>query len=135
MREIAGVKRFSVSVPFELFKEFDELIKKADQDRSKAIQQAMRLYISEHAWKEEVAEVGGAIVLIYNHEGSEELVDLQHDFRDVINSSLHMHLDEKNCLEILAVRGNIEKIKGLLEKIKKCGKVKQMRHAILELKV
>ncbi|MDH5806949.1 MAG: CopG family ribbon-helix-helix protein [Candidatus Methanomethylicaceae archaeon] len=135
MRKIAGVKRFSVSVPIELFNEFDELIKKINQDRSKAIQQAMRLYISEYTWKEGVLEGGGAIVLVYDHEGSEELTDLQHDFRDIINSSLHMHLDENNCLEILAIRGNIEKIKELINKIKTCNKVKQIKYAILELSV
>lgn len=135
MGKIPGVKRFSVSVPIELFHEFDELIRKIDQDRSKAIQQAMRLYISEYAWKEGALEGGGAIVIVYDHEGSEELTDIQHDFRDVINSSLHMHLDEHNCLEILAIRGNIEKIKGLIDKIKTCSKVKQIRYAVLELNV
>lgn len=129
------MKRFSVSVPSELFYEFEKLIKSINQDRSKAIQQAMRIYISEFTWKEDVSDGGGAIVVVYDHEGIEELVDLQHEFKDVINSSLHLHLDENNCLEILAIRGKIEKIKELIDKIKICNKVKQIRYAIVSLTV
>ncbi|MCS7098254.1 MAG: CopG family ribbon-helix-helix protein [Candidatus Methanomethyliaceae archaeon] len=127
------MKRFSVSVPSELFYEFEKLIKRVDQDRSKAIQQAMRIYISEYSWKENISDGGGAIVVVYDHEGIEEITDLQHEFRDIINSSLHLHLDEHNCLEILAIRGRVEKIKGLIDKIKICNKVRQIRYAIVEL--
>ncbi|MCX8182180.1 MAG: nickel-responsive transcriptional regulator NikR [Candidatus Methanomethyliaceae archaeon] len=131
-----GVRRFSVSVPPELLEDFDTLIKKLGQDRSKAIQQSMRLFISEHTWREEASECAGAVVLVYDHdvhEAEESLTDLQHEFREVINSTLHVHIDEKDCLEILALRGRVEKVKELINKISACRGVKQLRHTMVEL--
>lgn len=131
-----GVKRFSVSVPPELLEEFDRLTKTLGQDRSKAIQQSMRLYLSEHTWKEDSSECAGALVLIYDHEvheTEENLTDIQHHFRDVINSTLHIHIDERNCLEILALKGKVEKIRQLINKLSSCRGVKQIRDTIVEL--
>lgn len=128
-----GVKRFSVSVDYELFKEFDEFIKKLSLDRSKAIQQAMRIYLSENIWEKDLRECGGALIIVYKHDVREDLIDLQHYYRDVINSTLHIHLDEENCLEIIAVKGDIKKIKELSDKIKTCRGIKQIRHAIVEI--
>lgn len=131
-----GVRRFSVSVPPDLLEDFDALLKKLGQDRSKAIQQSMRLFISEHTWKEDTFECAGAIVLVYDHdvhEAEKSLTDLQHEFREIINSTLHVHIDEKNCLEILALRGKVEKVKELINKISACRGVKQLRHTMVEL--
>ncbi len=128
-----GVKRFSVSVDYELFKEFDEFIKKLSLDRSKAIQQAMRIYLSENIWEKDLRECGGALIIVYKHDVREDIIDLQHYYRDVINSTLHIHLDEENCLEIIAVKGDIKKIKELSDKIKTCRGIKQIRHAIVEI--
>jgi CopG family nickel-responsive transcriptional regulator len=130
-----GVKRFSVSVDNELLKEFDELVKNLSLDRSKAIQQAMRIYLSENIWEKELGECGGAITIIYRHDERNNLIDLQHNYRDIINSTLHIHLDEENCLEIIAVKGDIKKVKELINKIKTCKGVKQIRHAIVEIYV
>ncbi|MCC6013854.1 MAG: nickel-responsive transcriptional regulator NikR [Candidatus Verstraetearchaeota archaeon] len=130
-----GVKRFSVSVDNELLKEFDELVKNLSLDRSKAIQQAMRIYLLENIWEKELGECGGAITIIYRHDERNNLIDLQHNYRDIINSTLHIHLDEENCLEIIAVKGDIKKVKELINKIKTCKGVKQIRHAIVEIYV
>ncbi|MGQ9759747.1 MAG: nickel-responsive transcriptional regulator NikR [Candidatus Methanomethylicaceae archaeon] len=131
-----GVKRFSVSVQPELLEEFDKLTKKLGQDRSKAVQQSMRLYLSEHTWKEGSSECAGALILVYDpevHETEENLTDLQHHFRDVINSTLHIHIDERNCLEILALKGRVEKVRELINKISACRGIKQIRHTVVEI--
>ena len=35
----------------------------------------------------------------------EKLTDLQHDFHATIVSTMHVHLDNKNCLEVLVLLG------------------------------
>ena len=62
-----GVERFSVSAPPELLREFDDVIKSVGQDRSKAIQQAMRLFLSEQRWAGSAVDVL-AVVLTDDHE-------------------------------------------------------------------
>ena len=134
MEKRPGVERFSISAPPELVREFDEMVSKLGQDRSKAIQQAMRLFISEQRWVCKSGECAGAIVMIYDHEvheAEEELTDLQHAFRDVINSALHLHLDERNCLQIIAVKGKCEGVNVLIDKLSAGRGVKQVKYTIV----
>ena len=134
MEKRQGVERFSISAPPELVREFDDMTARLGQDRSKAIQQAMRLFISEQRWAGKSGECAGAIVMIYDHEiheAEEELTDLQHSFRNVINSALHLHLDEHNCLQIIAVKGSCEGVNGLIDKLSASRGVMQVKFTIV----
>lgn len=137
--EKRGVERFSISVEPELVREFDDLVGKLGQNRSKAIQQAMRLFLSEHYWAEGEGESGcaGAVVVVYDHSArfaEDEMTALQHNFRDAINSVLHIHVDDRNCLEIIAVRGKIGRVKGLIESLERVKGVKQIKHTIVSIR-
>jgi CopG family nickel-responsive transcriptional regulator len=63
-------------------------------------------------WKyEEEGVANGTITAIYDHEvkGLEEsLTDTQHLYKGIINSAMHIHLDEKNCLLVIAVKGEVK---------------------------
>lgn len=127
----SGVTRFSVSVPPTLLKEFDDVIKIIGYDRSKAIQQAMRNFLNEYKWKyDEKGLAVGAIVLIYDHEvrGLEEgLTDIQHHYKDLIQSSIHIHLDEKNCLLQVVVKGEVLNIQRFAKELMNKRGVKQIK--------
>ena len=132
-----GVSRIGVSVPPDLLNDFDEAINRLGYTRSKAIQVAMRNFLTEHRWVVEGrGKVAGALTMIYDHEvrGLEEaLTDIQHDHRDVISSTNHVHLDEWNCLEIVAVRGEVKAIQTLVKKLMRERGVKQLKLATLML--
>ncbi len=54
------------------------------------------------------AEVYGTVTLIYDHHARlllDKLTEIQHQYHDSIISSLHVHLDRDNCLEVILVRG------------------------------
>ncbi len=129
------VARFSVSVLPEILREFDETIKKLGYKRSSAIEEAMRDYLTQHKWTiEKQGAVAGAITMLYDHDvrGLEEnLTDIQHQYRDIISSTTHVHLDDKNCLEIIAVKGEVEKIQSLAERLMTTRGVKQIKIATL----
>ena len=126
-----GVSRISISVPPDLLNTFDETINRLGYTRSKAIQTAMRQFLTENIWiNDEGGEVAGALTMIYNHEtrGLEEtLTDIQHDHRQVISSTIHVHLDERNCLEIVAVKGEVKTIQSLTKKLMTERGIKQMK--------
>jgi len=90
-----GVARISISLPPELLEEFDSLIEKLGHDRSKAIQQAMRYFLTEYRWKyEERGLAVGTITLIYDHDvrGLEsKLTHIQHQATQIIASTTHIH--------------------------------------------
>jgi len=126
-----GVSRFGVSVPPELLTEFDETIARMGYDRSKALQLAMRNFLTEYRWEhEEKGAVAGTMTIIYDHEirGLEQnLTDTQHLYRGIITSALHVHLDERNCLLVIAVKGEVKAIQNLARELMSKRGIKQLK--------
>jgi len=91
----------------------------------------MRNFLTEHRWTQEEKGKGvGAIIMVYDHEtqGLEEaLTDIQHEYRLLINSTTHIHLDEQNCLEIVAAKGGVKQIQSLAKKLMTERGVKQLK--------
>lgn len=105
----------------KLVEKFDNYIKEHKYtNRSEAIRDIIRKSFVEEEWKEK-KEITGAIVLVYNHHTRQlpsKLLDIQHNFYKFIISVQHIHLDNDNCLEILAVKGKTENIKDLFNTLK-----------------
>jgi CopG family nickel-responsive transcriptional regulator len=117
---MSKITRVGVTFPPDLLKDFDEIIDKMGyESRSKAIQDAVRAFISEYKWlREETGIRAGVVMVLYDHEvrGLEEaLTDIQHNFSHVICSTLHVHLTERDCLEAIAVKGEAKEIRRLGE--------------------
>ncbi len=116
-----GIVRFGVSVPKELLDRFDEIIdEKGYVNRSEAIRDMMRDFIIRHEWEVGNEEVAGTITMLYNHDEADvvkELLDLQHDYLEEIISSIHVHMDEHNCLEVVIVKGKASRIKEIADRL------------------
>jgi len=97
----------------------------------------MRNFITEYAWKAEKGKLGaGAVLLTYEHEThgiQEELTHAQHRYRDVISSTMHIHLDESRCLEIISVKGKLERIQTMAKELMKTRGVSQFRLSTISL--
>jgi CopG family nickel-responsive transcriptional regulator len=135
---MAGVERTSFSVSPSLLSRFDEVIRKMGyEDRSRALQIAMTNFITEYTWTMEKGRAGvGAILFTYSyrpHGLQEALVDVQHQYRDVVNSTTHVHLDESRCLEIISVRGQTDKIQELARKLMKTRGVTQLKLSVVDV--
>jgi len=90
----------------------------------------MRLYISNYKWEETKEKVIGVIVLIYDHEvrgAADMLTELEHKYGELIISTMHVHLDERNCLELMALKGLAKEIKALADKLMSIRGVKQLK--------
>ena len=60
------------------------------------------------------------VTLVYDHcthRLGDLLADMRHKVKVTINASLHMHLDEHNCLEVIVVRGGAEKVHEVAGKL------------------
>jgi CopG family nickel-responsive transcriptional regulator len=80
--------------------------------------------------REEAAEIIGAIVLLYYVDKPgllSQIMNIQHKFEDVICSSMHVHLTEDKCLEIIAVKGDAQEIKRLTKALVTKKGVKQLK--------
>ncbi|MCQ4153288.1 MAG: nickel-responsive transcriptional regulator NikR [Archaeoglobi archaeon] len=117
-----NITRIGVSLPKNLLDEFDRIIKnRGYSSRSEAIRDAIRGYIADYKWLEsEKGDVIGVLVVVYDHHVrgvSDAIISLQHQFANIITSNMHVHLSEEQCLEIIVVKGNMEDIKKLVDRI------------------
>jgi CopG family nickel-responsive transcriptional regulator len=130
------VTRFSVSLPPPLLKRLDETWKSMlYEDRSKAIHDAVRSFISEFEWMhKESGQITGAVLILYYLDKPgllEEIMKAQHQSKNVISSTTHIHLEENKCLEIIAVKGDTQKVRCLAQTIMAKKGVKQVKVAAL----
>lgn len=113
--------RFGISLEDSLLERFDSLIgAKGYPSRSEAIRDLIRDALVMEEWKVDTSEAVGTITIVYNHEKRELadlLTDLQHKHYDSIISSMHIHLDEHNCLEVIVVRGKARDIKSIADRL------------------
>ena len=113
--------RFSVSLPAGLLRQLDRMVaEKGYDNRSLAIADMVRDDLIEHHQKTGHEDIAGTITLVYDHHKQHvqgTLTDIQHDHHDVIISTLHVHLDHHNCLEVLIVRGKASVIKKIADEL------------------
>jgi len=130
---MAKKTRVSLSIPTDLLEDFDGLSKSLGHpNRSKAVGEAMRAFVSSKKW--DLAKKGtipGVILVTYDHHSrglNRALTELQHDFPDVISATMHIHLSKHACLEAIAFRGEAERVRSL-------AKVLQSQKGVLDLKL
>ena len=76
----------------------------------------IRAQLVEHRQRNDSGEIAGTITLVYDHHKPHlqaSLTDIQHDHHDAILSTVHVHLDHHNCLEVLIVRGKASVIRKI----------------------
>jgi CopG family nickel-responsive transcriptional regulator len=115
------IERVGVSLDKKLLSMFDELItKQGYQNRSEAIRDLIRQQISSQRLENPKAQAVAAVVLVYDHHSTkliDRLTDLQHSHILQTISSMHIHLDEHDCLEVIVLRGRVGKINKMAEGI------------------
>ncbi len=119
------VVRTGISFEPKLLKLFDKFIKENGYtNRSEAINDIIR----DRLMHRHEAQIVGTIKVIYDQRVghySKNVSNLQHDYHCQIVSSMHTYLDHHNCLELIVVKGFVDRIKKILEKIKDTEGVKE----------
>ena len=127
---MSRLKRFGVSIEDDLLRRFDRLLRRRGySNRSQAIREMVRTALVDEDW-EQGQQVAGALTIVYDHhvrDLNHKLTSLQHDFGDVIVSTMHVHMDHHACLEVLALRGPSERISALRDRISAVRGVLQAR--------
>lgn len=109
-------------MPEELMIHFDQYIEQQGySSRSEALRDLIRNALLEPARLESEQMVAGTIVMVYDHHENEllaDLTELQHHYQQDIISTMHVHLNRKQCMEIIVVRGMLSRLKDLTLQIK-----------------
>lgn len=111
---MSDLSRIGVAIDSDLLVRFDKLIaSRGYTNRSEAFRDMIRDELVEKAWEKPDSQVVGTVTLVYDHHVrmlNEKLTDMQHDHFHHILSTLHVHLDHDNCLEVLVVKGKAREV-------------------------
>jgi CopG family nickel-responsive transcriptional regulator len=113
--------RIGVAIDEDLLGQFDEMLaRKGYSNRSEAFRDLIRDALVREETTGPEREAVGTLTLVYNHhvrQLADKLTDMQHDhFREII-STLHVHMDHDNCLEVLVLRGRAGAIRQIADKL------------------
>lgn len=89
-------------------------------NRSEAIRDLIRKHLVENEWEQGDKETLGTLTLLYNHhvrDLPDRLEHLQHEHFHRIISTMHVHVDEQNCLEVMVLRGKPAEIRSVADSI------------------
>lgn len=119
--------RFGVSLDEDLLEPFDDLCKsRGYASRSEAIRDLIRAALAESVWGAK-GKCRGTLTLVYDHHKndiSRRLINLQHEDHDIIATTMHLHIDHNNCLEVLVLNGDCQRVLDLSQKLASCKGVK-----------
>jgi CopG family transcriptional regulator, nickel-responsive regulator len=105
----SNVTRFGVSIEKELAEKFDSHIEqKGYSNRSEAIRDLIREHLATEQLTSDRTPAVASMSLIYDHHHRElpdTLNSLQHEYQQIIVSSLHVHIDHDNCMEVVIFKG------------------------------
>ena len=118
---MSSTTRFGVSLDNRLLSKFDRLNKKKGYaNRSEAIRDLIRKELVTLEWSED-KDIAGIVTLVYDHHFrglSNKLIEIQHNYTDLIIASQHIHIDHDNCLEIIILKGSPKKMGEICSHLK-----------------
>ena len=110
------LSRVGISLDDDLLGQFDQLIERRGYDnRSEAIRDLIRDTLVQAEWESSADDDPrvAVVCLVFDHEERDlghRLTHVQHDHHDVVVSTMHVHMDRRNCLEVLILRGRTREL-------------------------
>ena len=117
----------SMSVNESLLEKFDQISnKRGYTTRSEAFRDAIRKIVKEGVWDEEIGGNIAVIMVLYDkNQPKIKISHLHHQFEE-IQTNIHMHLDDSNCLEIFITKGEGLRLKAIIKRIREIKGIKQV---------
>jgi len=101
--------RFGVSMDEDLLAKFDSLARRRGAaNRSEALRDLVRDALVEERWQSGKGETMAAVVIVYDHHTRDlnaRLNHIQHEHPRAVVSSMHIHIDAHQCMELIVLRG------------------------------
>ena len=116
---MSDLSRIGVAIDSALLEKFDELIgRRGYTNRSEAFRDLIRDALIEQTAQQPDSIVVGTLTLVYDHHVrmlSERLTGMQHEHFHNVLSTLHVHLDHDNCLEVLVLKGKAQAVQKMAD--------------------
>jgi CopG family transcriptional regulator, nickel-responsive regulator len=111
--------RFGVAMEKPLLEHLDVIVAERGVTRSELLRDLVRGEVVR-AQIARGAPAVATLTLVYDHhvrELTERLTEFQHQLGDRVRSTLHVHLDERRCLEVIVMRGRSDELKRVADRM------------------
>jgi CopG family transcriptional regulator, nickel-responsive regulator len=119
---VSELVRFSVSLEGDLLEQFDRYCQEGRfPTRSEAIRHLLRETLTSHAFESDAEDAAATLTLVYDHHRTrltERLLELQHRHTPMVVSTMHVHLDHDNCLEVIVLRGRAGALQQVADELR-----------------
>jgi CopG family nickel-responsive transcriptional regulator len=116
---MSQLSRIGVAIDSDLLDKFDALIsKRGYTNRSEAFRDLIRDELVADASEKPESIVVGTVTLVYDHHVrmlGDKLTEIQHEAFHNVLSTLHVHLDHDNCLEVLVMKGKASQVRRIAD--------------------
>lgn len=116
-----ALERISIAIDSELLERFEELLERRRLgNRSEAIRDLIRRRLVEDEVESDDGEAVASLTLLYDHEQRElpeRLVDAGHSHHARVLSTLHLHLDDRLCLEVQVLQGEPQLLRSYADHV------------------
>ena len=108
--------RFTISMDDQLFEQFDKVAHaRGYNNRSEVIRDLIRGYLeTARLEKDNKGYCMATLSYIYNHHErnlASQVAAAYHQHHNLTLSSLHVHMDHDNCLEVAILRGTVQDVR------------------------
>lgn len=112
--------RFSVAMPEELLGQLDDYAARRGtaKNRSELIRDLVRDALIVEEVEDPDAQVLGTLTMVFNHHAGDlrdKLDGIQHEHVSEIISTVHVHVDHENCLEVILMRGTSRTVRSIAD--------------------
>lgn len=121
MEPMSELCRIGVAIDGDLLTQFDGLLeRKGYANRSEGFRDLIRDALVREETAGPDSEAVGTLTLVYDHHVRQlagTLTGMQHDHYREIISTLHVHMDHDNCLEVLVLRGRAGAVRQIADRL------------------
>jgi len=104
----------------DLLSRFDDYVsRRGYTNRSEALRDLVRAELASDAWREGESVVA-AITVVYDHHVpglTDKIVSIQHESAGHVVSTMHVHLDHSQCLEIIVAQGPARELEQMADRL------------------
>ncbi|HEX6767639.1 MAG TPA: nickel-responsive transcriptional regulator NikR [Polyangiaceae bacterium] len=111
--------RFGVAMEASLLEDFDRVVKDQGTTRSEALRDLARAAVVRANLGKGTPAVA-ALTLVYDHhvrDLTEKLTELQHDLGERVRSTMHVHIDHDNCMEVVIMTGRSDELQRIADRL------------------
>ncbi len=112
--------RITITIPKKFLEELEEYCSEHKTNRSEVVRDALREFIKKEATSHPETFEDGFLIIAFNHHQKgllDELTEIEHNAGIHIYSTMHVHVSEENCSEVIALRGNVKAVKEFVKKV------------------